>query len=125
MTIESLGLGVGAYNDNGLYQSKPVTEEIAKENANSASSLDATPAAELILSDQVRSSIRNLSISAQNKNVSLDDYTGAGRASAIMKRCTALATRASNDNLSAGERTYIQSEIDFLKHNLSILDIAI
>lgn len=125
MTIESLGLGVGAYSDNGYHSSKPAVEEVAKENAESASSIDATPAAELILSNQVRSSIRNLSISAQNKNVAADDYDGAGRASAIMKKCTALATRAANENLSSGERTYIQSEIDFLKHNLSILDIAI
>lgn len=125
MTIESLGLGVGAYRDNGYHLNKPAVEEVAKENAESASSIDATPAAELILSNQVRSSIRNLSISAQNKSVEADDYAGAGRTSAIMKKCTALATRAANENLSSGERTYIQSEIDFLKHNLSILDIAI
>lgn len=75
-------------------------------------------AVSLTLSNEIRAVARNVRSAdlSNGKKMSTSD---------LLKRCTALSAKIGDERISAGENTYIQSELDRIKREMSHLDIAL
>jgi len=105
----------------------PVETEAVKE-ASKVSPIDKTPAVSVMISSRILNEVKDLGHNAayfKNNLTSKDDFSDSVRASNLIEKCTTLATKANDKNLSSGERTYIESEIEFLKQNLSALSLTV
>ena len=90
--------------------------------------IDSTPAVSVMLSSRVLNEVRDLGHSATNfKNnlKSQEDFTDSVKALNLIEKCTTLASKAHDKNISNGERTYIESEIEFLKQNLNAMSLTV
>lgn len=102
---------------------KPVEASSEKSDSNySNSEAFRSPAAELLINSQMMSRIRSISRSAVNSS---DTKESRSNLSDVLSKCSALASKVSNNTLSSGERTYIQNELDYMKRNLTELNIAV
>lgn len=117
------------YNEY-LYMSESETcdvthdEDTDKEKTREFSSWN-SPAAELILSTNLRQEIQGLTFSAQNASLSGDNTEQNGKMDMLMKQCFALHNKISSNSLSKGQKTYIQTEINRIKRSITGLDIAL
>lgn len=99
----------------------------AGENSNQNGSFNG-PAAELILSNQMHSQLRGLALSTRNRMISSSsgkEDGSSGKISRMLERCSALTAKVSSRSLSRGQQTYIQSEIEDIKRQLTCLDVAL
>lgn len=90
--------------------------------------IDKTPAVSVMISSRVLNEVKDLGHSAtyfKNNLKSKEDFSDSVRASNLIEKCTTLASKANDKNLSNGERTYIESEIEFLKQNLSAMSLTV
>lgn len=90
--------------------------------------IDKTPAVSVMISSRVLNEVKDLGHSAtyfKSNLKSKEDFTDSVRASNLIEKCTTLASKANDKNLSNGERTYIESEIEFLKQNLSAMSLTV
>lgn len=82
-----------------------------------------TPAVEVIFSTGMLKKVRSLYNSAQH--VSSKDASSVSMSSSkVSAQCAALSAKLSRNGLTKGERTYIQSEIDFLERNITRMNLA-
>lgn len=90
--------------------------------------IDKTPAVSVMITSRVLNEVKDLGHSAtyfKNNLKSKEDFSDSVRASKLIEKCTTLASKANDKNLSNGERTYIESEIEFLKQNLSAMSLTV
>lgn len=79
-----------------------------------------TPAAEMILSTQMINRIRTLSQTAlSNRTARSEDSEGnVSQVTDIIAKLAALSAKLSGNEVTSGERTYIQTEINYLQRNI-------
>lgn len=111
-------------------EKEPIVEE-SEETRNetdseSGTSFSDSPAAELILSNQMHRQLRSLTFNARNYMLSplSKDSSSSSKVSKMIEKCSTLGQRL-NGEISNGQRTYIQAEIDKIKREVSTLDIAL
>ncbi len=100
-----------------LNEAKPeVNTEIQKQEVNTME----TPAAEMILSTQMINRIRTLSQTAlSNRTARSEDSEGnVSQVTDIIAKLAALSAKLSGNEVTSGERTYIQTEINYLQRNI-------
>lgn len=114
-----------ASNDSRLKEQlkKEQTEKNTENKLESKVDTLKTPAVEVIFSTGMLKKVRGLSNSAQRVNSS-ENVSGTMSSSKIVSQCAALSAKLSRNDLSKGERTYIQSEIDLLERNVTRLNLA-
>ena len=69
--------------------------------------------------------LNRLASSVEDKVTDETKESDDTKVSILVNKCTNLLTRASNKSLSEGQRTYIESEIDYLKQNINFLNMAL
>ena len=90
--------------------------------------LDKTPAVSVMISSRVLDEARDLGHSATNFKNNLkksEDFSDSVKALNLIEKCTTLASKANDKNISNGERTYIESELEFLKQNLNAMSLTV
>lgn len=99
-------------------QLKETKPEVKAETAE-VNTMD-TPAAEMILSTQMINRIRTLSQTAlSNRTARTEDSDGnVSQVSDIVAKLAALSAKLSGSEVTSGERTYIQTEINYLQRNI-------
>lgn len=100
-----------------LRETKPEVIEEAKTAE--VNTMD-TPAAEMILSTQMINRIRTLSQTAlSNRTARSEDSEGnVSQVTDIIAKLAALSAKLSGNEVTSGERTYIQTEINYLQRNI-------
>lgn len=111
-------------------ETKSSKEELNKdENAVSSESKTTfdSPAAELLINNTILNRIRGLSQTAlMDTNHTFNNKEGNfGEVSKIISKLSTLSAKASSKDLSKGERSYIESEINFLERNINTVSLSI
>lgn len=100
------------------------TESVDSSAATSTYDYFNSPAAELILSNRMHDSLRGVTMSARTKMAGVNGSDSI-RYSKMIERCNALNAKFSDGNISEGQRNYIQTEIERIKREVTVLNIAI
>lgn len=107
--ITSTNMGTGTYE----YKHTPAVDVQAVDVKVDTSSL----------SSDIRS-LNRLASNVQDKVSDNTSKTEEQRVSRLVDKCTDLLTRASN-TASEGQRSYIESEVEYLKQNINFVNMAL
>ncbi len=116
--------GIDAGNFSTYTVSASSVLPIEKESVNT-NSFDNEPSAELILSNQLINQVKSLSHKALSIQSNSTADSDPGKVSALVTQCSALVNKAAGDDISRGEKTYIQAELNYLKQRINFVDIAV
>lgn len=113
-------------DEKRLFGKEDNKEGIVEKDVEEVNTLD-TPSIEMQVSTRMLNHIRTLSQTAlmDLTRPSEDSNGNLSKVNDIVSKLAVLTAKLSDKTISEGERTYIQSEIDFLGRDVATVDLAI